>query len=132
MIEPKPRYGSKKAIDKLVKELNMPHDNWMQDWPYEIANPDEIDNYINHYRTITDEDEKFVLMQAIIQATEDQDNQELLLKYWNTIRHFLEENFNIHEYTIHYWCCFDTENIEDCWKISPLMRALFLLSNKKY
>lgn len=125
ITEPKYRYGTQKAIDKLVKELNMPYESWMQDWPYEIANPDEIDRYINHYQTITDEDEKFTLMLAIIQATEEQDNQQLLLKYWNRVQVFLKEDFHIHEYTIYYWCSFDNEDINDCWNITPLMRNLY-------
>lgn len=126
ITQPKERYSTRKAIDKLVKELNMPHENWMQDWPYEIADSSQIDRYINYYQTITDEDEKLLLMRAILQATEEQDSQELLLKYWDTIHHFLNEDFHIHEYTIYYWCCFDNDDLEDCWKITSLMRNLFI------
>jgi hypothetical protein len=126
MTEPKFRCGTKIAIEKLAKELNILIEDWMQDWPYEVANPNEIDKYIDYYQTITNEDEKFVLMEAIIQATEDQDKSELFSKYCNIIQYFLKEDFHIHEYTIHYWSCFDTENIKDCWKISPLMRELFI------
>lgn len=131
ITEPKFRCGTKKAIDKLVKELNMPHDEWMQDWPYEIADPNETDKYINYYQTINDEDEKFTLMLAIIQATEEQYNQELLLKYWNIIQPILNEDFHIHEYTIYNWCCFDNEDIEDCWNCTPLMRSLFISKQKQ-
>ncbi|MCP2026625.1 hypothetical protein L1276_001769 [Flavobacterium sp. HSC-32F16] len=125
MIEPKFRCGTRTAIDKVAKELNMPLDDCMQDWPYEVANSNEIDKYISHYRRLGD-DEKFVLMQAIIQANEDQREEESFLKYWIVIQDLLIQDFHIHEYTVYYWSCFDNENIEDCWKISPFMRELFV------
>ena len=64
-------------------------------------------------------------MEGIIQATEDQPIDELFNKYWNTIKPILEVDFKIHEYTIYYWSCFDNENIEDCWRITPLIRQLW-------
>ncbi|QSB27123.1 hypothetical protein [Flavobacterium sp. CLA17] len=131
MIEPKFRCSTRAAIDKLVKELNMPYDDWMQDWPYEIADSNDIDTYISHYRKLIDDDEKFVLMQAIIQANEDQNQPEQFLKYWITVQDLLKTDFCIHEYTVYYWSCFDTEDIDDCVKISSFMRELFLESESK-
>ena len=125
MKEPQHRVGTGKAIQELVVELNLPYSSTMQDWPYEIADADEIDNYINHYRATTDFDKKFVLMEMIIQATNDQDDTVTFNKYWHVIKSILEEDFAIHEYTIYYWSCFEIENIENCWEITPNMRALW-------
>ncbi|GAA3762980.1 hypothetical protein [Flavobacterium ginsengiterrae] len=131
MIEPKFRCGTREAINKLATELNMPFDEWMQDWPYEVANSEEIEKYISHYRKVTDDDEKFVLMQAIIQAAEDQKQQEQFLKYWLIVQELLKQDFQIHEYTIYYWSCFDTQDIQDCFKISVFMRDLFVNQKEK-
>ncbi|WP_149205731.1 hypothetical protein [Flavobacterium johnsoniae] len=128
MIEPKIRYGTKTAIDKIAKELNMPLDEYMQDWPYEVVNSNEIEKYIAHYRKVIDDDEKFVVMQAIIQAAEEQEEHELFLKYWIIIQDLLKKDFHIHEYTAYYWSCFDTEDIDNCFKISIYMRELFTKS----
>jgi hypothetical protein len=125
MIEPKPRYGTAKAIDELAKELNLPHEQWMQDWPFEVANPDDIEKYIAHYKLIFDEDKKFLLMEAIIQATTDQRQMTDFEKYWDVIKPLLTENFSIHEYSIFYWSCFETDDLTDCWTISPNMRKLW-------
>ena len=124
-MEPIFRCGTREAIDKLAEKLNLPNNLTMQDWSYTAGNPNDIEKYIYHYDETTDEDEKFVLMELIIQATEDQEKQKLFTKYWNRVKFILEKDFNIHEYTIHYWSCFDNEDEEDCWKITPLMRQLW-------
>ena len=97
----------------------------MQDWPYEVVSPSDIEKYINHYETFTDEDKKFVLMEGIIQATEEQTTEDLFTIYWNRIKPIMEKDFDIQEYTIHYWFCFDNENVDDYWRITPLMRQLW-------
>lgn len=129
-MEPTFRCGTRKAINELAEELNLPNEKWMQDWPYEVVIASDIEKYIDHYETLVDDDKKFVLMEGIIQATEDQTTEELFLKYWERVKLILERDFNIHEFTIYYWACFDIENIEDCWKITPLMRQLWSDNDK--
>ena len=65
-------------------------------------------------------------MEIIIQATEEQNTDELFKKYCEVIKPILETDFELHEFTIHYWACFDNENLDDCWKIATLMRKLWL------
>ncbi len=124
-MEPTFRYGTRKAIDELAEELNLPNKLTMQDWSYEVANPNEIDKYISHYGSTKDDDKKFVLMEIIIQATEEQNTEELFQKYCEAIKPILETYFKLHEFTIYYWSCFDNENLEDCWKITPLIRQIW-------
>jgi len=124
-VKPNFRCGTRKAIDELAEELNLPNEKWMQDWPIEVMVPSDIEKYIEHYEKLTDEDKKFVLMEGILDVTEYQPTEELFVKNWNRVRQFLEKDFTIHEYTIYYWACFDIESIEDCWKITPLMRQLW-------
>lgn len=129
-MKPTFRCGTRKAIDELSEELNIPHNSSMQDWSYTEGNPDDIEKYISHYYLTTDDDKKFVLMEIIIQATEDQNTEELFIKYCETIKPILEANFKLHEFTIHYWACFDNENIDDCWRIATLMRQLWADKSK--
>ena len=49
----------------------------MQEWPIEVTNPSDIDRYIDHYTTLTDDDKKFVLMEEIIDAAENQPTETL-------------------------------------------------------
>lgn len=122
--EPKFRCGTKKAIDELVAQYNYPYAEWMQDWPYEIAEPNEIENYFRHYEEQIDEDKKFSLMEMLIQALTDIENETDFNKYWKILREKIIEDFKIHEYTVFYWSCFG-ENLSDCWKITPSMRELW-------
>ena len=77
-----------------------------------------------YYQKEIDDDKKFALMEIIIQALTEQ-NEENLKRYWQIVRQFLIKNFDIHQYSIFYWCCFDNENLEDCWQITPYMRTLW-------
>lgn len=124
-MKPAFRCGTRKAMDELAEELNLPLEEWMQDWPYEVTDPADLDKYLDHYQTFSDEDKQFVLMEAIIQATEDQESIESFEISWNKIKPFLEKDFAIHAYTIHYWACFDNDNLEDAFRIAGNMRKLW-------
>jgi alkylated DNA repair dioxygenase AlkB len=126
MTKPDFRFPTQKAREELSKELGLFYHPGMQDWEWEIANPNEIGKYISHYQLIDDEDKKFVLMEIIIQATtnleQDFDN------YWNTVRNLLKQNFQVHKYSIYYWSLFENDST-DCWQITPFMRTLWLEVN---
>ena len=125
MKEPKFRCGTKETIENLAQELKLPYDDSMQDWSYEVTNPEDVEKYIEHYRLTLDEDKKFVLMEIIIKSINDQTDEKDFIKYWDRIRGTLKADFAIHEYTIFYWSCFDRENIEDTWTITPNMREIW-------
>ncbi len=95
-MEPTFRCGTRKAIDELAEELNLPNEEWMQDWPIEVLIPADIEKYIEHYKKLADDDKKFVLMEGILDATEIQSSEELHIKYWNRVRKILEQDFAIH------------------------------------
>ena len=132
IIEPKIRYETRKAIDELAKDLNLPNEPWMQDWPYEVVNRDNIEKYLKYYNTTEDEDKKFILMEMLIQSTEEQPNEEKFLYYWNIIKYLIEDDFFIHEYTVWYWCLLEEiyeghyeDHMEDAWNITPFLRELW-------
>lgn len=129
-MEPTFRCGTRKAIDELSEELNIPYDNFMQDWSYTEGDFKDIEKYISHYKLTKDDDKRFVLMEFIIQAIEDQNTEELFLKYCERIKPILETDFKLHEYTIYYWACFENENPDNCWKIATLMRQLLADKHK--
>jgi len=125
MIEPNFRYSTIEAILKIAKELQLEYNSGMQDWEWEIANPKHIEKYIKYYKNLADEDEKFTLMEIIIQALTDQEEEEKLKKHWIEVEKILKVNFEVHEYSIYYWSCFENDKIEDCWQITPYMRSLW-------
>ena len=123
--EPEFRFSTRKARLELADELELKYDSGMQDWEWEVANSSDVEKYIMHYQTLEDEDKKFTLMEVIIQAITDQPTKLKFEKYWNLIKAWLIANFKIHAYSIYYWSCFDHENINDCWEVTPYMRNLW-------
>jgi hypothetical protein len=125
MLEPIPRYSTRASIDYLTVALGLTGDYGMQDWSYEIAEPEDIEKYLDHYRSIGDEDDKFVLMEMIIQSTEYQRNKQDFVKYCSIVKDLLIKDFDIHQYTIYYWVSMDQLDLADAWKIAPLMREIW-------
>jgi hypothetical protein len=131
-MKPTFRCGTKKAIDALAGELNLPNDLTMLDWSYEVSNPNEIDKYISHYYLTTDDDKKFVLLEMILQALVDQSDEQQLMIYWKKIDPILTDNFNIHEFTVHYWKDLTDDNFENCKILRPLLRQLWITKTSDY
>ncbi|MGD1890171.1 MAG: hypothetical protein ACFB15_06185 [Cyclobacteriaceae bacterium] len=125
MQEPKFRSETREAIDSVAQKLNLPIEDWMQDWAYIVANEDQLKSYIDLYDRTVDDDEKFVLMQLIIQAADlrKQENQ-LSDADWQIIKQRLKTDFSIHEYTIFYWSQ-PEEDIEFCFRITPEIRSVW-------
>jgi hypothetical protein len=125
MLEPIPRYSTRASIDYLTAALDLTDDYGMQDWSYEIAEPEDIQKYLDHYESITNEDDKFVLMEMIIQSTEYQRNDPDFVKYCSIVKDLLIKDFIIHQYTIYYWASMDQADLTNAWKIAPLMREIW-------
>ncbi len=124
-MKPTFRCGTIKAIEELAEELNLPNDLTMQDWSYEVSNPNDIDKYIYHYSLTTDDDKKFVLIEMILQAIVDQSDEQQLLLCWEKVKPILTDDFKIHEFTIHYWKDLTDGNFENCKTLSPLLRQIW-------
>ena len=131
MDKVKSRYKTSEAIDSIAKKLNLKYDKSCQDWAYEIADSTLIDKYYKVYDLLDNQDEKFVLMQTIIQATNDLIDSTGNLDLWPRLEQKLIVDFQIHEHTIDYWSCFDSNNLNDCWVITEKMRDLFKSQNGK-
>ncbi len=124
IVEPKYRFGGN--WEELATLFNYTIDSPSQDWTYEIAEPERIDDYIRAYdNEVQNEDTKFSLMEMIIQALENQGSIELIELKWQLIKPILLRDFELHQYTIFYWSCWEDE-IEDTWNVTPLFRELWM------
>ncbi|WP_052085236.1 hypothetical protein [Cellulophaga sp. E6(2014)] len=127
--EPKFRCGTGKAMEKIAADLNLRIESGMQDWSYEVADEKDFEKYLIHYDKLNNDDEKFVLMEILIQSATEQTKVSDFDNCWIELRNRIISDFEIHKYTVYYWCLFDNENLEDCWTITPYIRELW---RKKY
>lgn len=98
-----------------------------QDWTYTIVESERIDEYIKAYYTkVTNKDTKFSLMEMIIQSLTEQENEQIMNEKWKLVEHILNNDFDLHKFTIYYWCCWDNNDINDCWAVTPLMREYWI------
>lgn len=122
-----PVFRCSKNWDELAKVFNYKIDKHEQDWTYTIVENHRIDEYINAYDTIiTNDDTKFSLMEMIIQSITDQPTNELMKIKWKLVKVLLEKDFELHKYTIYYWCSWQNKNINECWDVTPLMREFWI------
>lgn len=72
MKEPKFRCPTKKAIKSLATRFGFRYSDNMQDWEWEVADYAQIDKIIETYKcNKLSDDERFTLMETIIQSMED-------------------------------------------------------------
>ena len=120
------KYPSKETIKRLTEELNLKGaDKYTQDWECEVANVDQLSDYIKFYRNSElNLNEKSTLMRIILEAYNDYisfGNEEYL--YGEFIKEILESEYYIHKESITYWSC-GNEDLSDCFAISSFMRTL--------
>lgn len=99
----------------------------MQDWHWEIDCTSRIEELIEASESRSDlsDDEQFALMNIVINAFNDLLSAEKASEmHWERIKRILRSDWALHEYTVHYWCTWDTELLEDCFTVGARMREL--------
>ena len=108
MNDPLDRHPTQAARRALATRFDLPFDEVMQDWEWEVARPDMVDPFLRAYRSgELDEDERFSLMEMLVQAVaEAADDQGHLPPEWDEIATLLEAAPELHAKTASYWTCF--------------------------
>jgi len=117
------------AMKALARRFGFPLEDWMQDWEYQVADFERIDEFIAAYGGgELSEDEKFVLMETIIESFEDLARRGSDLTgdaRWGRILVVLDQNIALHAYTVWYWSCLDAETSDEPFFVSALIRQVF-------
>ncbi|MFC3803465.1 hypothetical protein [Cohnella sp. GCM10012308] len=119
---------TRQAIESLNEKLRLPKvDQNSQDWEYEVADSNRVNEFISFYETaVLDQDEKFALMNLIISSFDDalreaKDHDGT----WDRIKNHLARDLVLHRNTILYWSL-EEEEPENCFYITPYMRQINL------
>ena len=120
------RFSTRDSITSLAKRLNVPNDPAMQDWAWEIADSTRINEYIELYNSdALDDDERFTLMEIIIQSFADLDTNLEDDSRWRLILDSLDRNIQLHAHSICYWAAdADGVQVNDGWTVSPFLLKL--------
>lgn len=107
----------------------MPPGKYDQDWCFTAGDSAHTEDYIDFYNEYSLTPlQKTELLNMIIQGFDDLITDEVdcnsLNRIWNKIKMILTAEKQIHDQTILYWCCMDTELEEDRFYVSKFMREL--------
>jgi hypothetical protein len=119
------RHPQKAAVDSLAARFGLRNEPDMQDWEWEVSDPTRIDEFLAAYESgELNDDEKFLLMQIIIDSSEEAGDHFLDSDAWAKILSLIEANIALHIYSVWYWSSTDNEDLEDCWRVARSMRIL--------
>lgn len=111
------------SIEFLSKTLGHAVDGHQQDWPFEVADPQRLNDYLALYADLRiDDDVRFTLADMIIQAFEDEGDFAADTR-WADFLAGLSANVRLHAFQIWYWAAAD-EPASARWKVSPWMHDL--------
>ncbi len=89
------------------------------------SDSNRIDEYLdaNHNGRLSD-DERFTLMETIIQAFEDLDDPLDTDARWNHVLALLDDNVDLHAHSVWYWSDLERELGDETWRVTPFLRKL--------
>ncbi len=121
--EPDYRFYTLEARSAIIERFSWPFEDWMQDWPLEVSEKIDLSFCLQEYPKLTNDDEKFLLMEGILFALDEVQGEEFE-PYSQIAAGFLKTDFDTHEFTIYRWTLYGT-NFEDGFTITPLMRDIW-------
>lgn len=95
------------ARESLATKLNLTFHPGMQDWEYEVSDPNHLEKYISLYLLAeTDDLERKALMEMMLDALEDsldEKGHQLYTQFASEVFQLLRENHALHQGTATYW-----------------------------
>ena len=98
----------------------------MQDWGWEVADVQRLDEFITAYQSgELDDDERFTLMEMILQSFENLGDATFTDMRWDLLRDILDMNIQLHADTVWYWARPGTDDPEQQFAITPVVRPIW-------
>jgi hypothetical protein len=119
------RFPTRAAIDALAERLRLVNEPGMQDWEWEVADPDRIDEFLATYQSgELSDDERFTLMEVMLQSFEELPTALEADRRWFRLRDILDRNAALHAHSIWYWSAPDVDDLAECWRVTPFLRCI--------
>ena len=125
------RFPTKDARVALASRLSLPYTAQMQDWEWEVSDPNRIAEFLALYKSgeLT-EDERFSLIEIIIQSFDDQERDLTDDILWQDTLNIITQNLNTHIHTVWYWSDFEGKGYS-CF-VSRHLKEIRDSSGEKY
>lgn len=121
------RFPTRAAIDALALRFDLPNSHLMQDWEWEVADADRIDEFMAAYQSgQLDDDQRFTLMETIIQSFEDLGEALHADSRWQSVVDLLHVHIKLHAYTVWRWAAPDESDPANHWTVTPSFRHILL------
>ena len=123
--EPPFRCPTAAAIESLARRFGLPNEPDMQDWEYQVADSGRLDEFLAAYQSgELDDDERFTLMETILQSFEDLGDSTGFDPRWDRTISIIDENFELHAYSVWYWSALENDDSEEQWLVTPFLRRI--------
>lgn len=124
---PENRWPSPIACRRIEREFDLPYDVYDQDWEIVLADPDKTEAFLAAYEKSEGEDDYRFALMAITIASADfaLAKESLSPTTLDQICSLLRDDANHLGSLVHYWACLDAESSEECFAISPAIRAVW-------
>jgi hypothetical protein len=118
---PPQRGETTEARQQIASKLGLPYHDAMQDWPWEAASLDHLQDYLQLYAS-SSEDERVVLMAMMLQATTEVEEPVAFEHAWHHVEELLDQNPVLHAWSAYYWCCWGA-SAEGFFEVTPFIRS---------
>jgi hypothetical protein len=139
------RWVTTAARRALARRFNLPYDPFSQGrawevtdpsgfdeflsayWAWEVADPSRFGEFLSAYvADPLDEDERFALMEILIQCVEDMDLPSIESSpQWHSVADLLRDHAELHASSVRYWSCLEVHDVDDCFRVTGPMRAVW-------
>jgi hypothetical protein len=126
------RYKTRAAIDALASRFELPNRPNMQDWEWEVADPARLDEFLTAYESgELSDDERFTLMETVIQSFEDLGPRLELDRRWQHVLEILDRNIDLHAYSVWYWAALDAETPDEQFRVASSIRRVLAMHQSR-
>ena len=127
------RFPTADAIASLAARFGLPNTKEMQDWEWEVADPQRKEEFFDAYKSgDLSDDERFTIMETIIQSFEDSEEEFHHSGLWAAVLRSIEENLDLHIHTVWYWSDLENDNEGEMWKVTPFIRDILNKYKEKF
>ena len=128
--ETKARRWAGLAREKLVRDLRLGWDAFMQDWPLQVADAARVEEFAAYYDQATDDDVRFDAMSLALYSFDERQQEAPTprLEAWFDDR--LRRDFPLFGHPVRYWSCLQHPELEPSdpeysFAISVQMRRIY-------